>query len=94
MPFAVDDLPECVESESNHSVATAQAVALPVIINGRIRQPGENKVFAFSGHAGQEIVAEVFARRLDSPLDSFLRLTGPDGKQLAFNDDFEDREAV
>jgi hypothetical protein len=91
VPFAVDNLPECIESPSNGSVATAQAVALPIIINGRISQPGENKVFKFAGHAGQQIVAEVFARRLDSPLDSFLRLTGPDGKQLAFNDDFEDR---
>ncbi len=39
----------------------------------------------------QQIVAEVFARRLDSPLDSFLRLTDAEGKQLAFNDDFEDK---
>jgi hypothetical protein len=91
VPFAVDDLPECLESQSNHSVETAQAVTLPVIINGHVSQPGESEVFKFEGHAGQKIVAEVFARRLDSPLDSFLRLTDSQGKQLAFNDDFEDK---
>ena len=64
---------------------------MPVIINGHISQPGERDVFKFAGRAGQQIVAEVFARRLDSPLDSFLRLTDADGKQLAFNDDFEDK---
>jgi hypothetical protein len=91
VPFAVDDLPEVSARESNHSVETAQAVTLPGIINGRVRQPGEAEVFKFTGHAGQPIVAEVFARRLDSPLDSFLRLTDASGKQLAFNDDFEDK---
>ena len=93
VPFAVDDLPECFEQKPDNSVETAQAVTLPVIINGRVGKPGEAGVFKFTGHAGQPIVAEVFARRLDSPLDSFLRLTDADGKQLAFNDDFEDRGA-
>jgi hypothetical protein len=91
VPFAVDDLPECFEREPDNSVETAQSITLPIIINGRIGRPGERDVFKFDGRAGQQIVAEVFARRLDSPLDSFLRLTDADGKQLAFNDDFEDK---
>jgi hypothetical protein len=91
VPFAVEDLPECFEREPNNSDATAQAVPLPIVINGRIGKPGEQDVFRIEGHAGQQIVAEIFARRLDSPLDSFLRLTDADGKQLAFNDDFEDK---
>jgi hypothetical protein len=64
---------------------------MPAVVNGRVGKPGEPEVFKFEGHAGQQIVTEVFARRLDSPLDSFLRLTDADGKQLAFNDDFEDK---
>ena len=36
------------------------------------------------------MVAEVFARRLDSPLDAVLKLTDGAGKLLAFNDDCED----
>ena len=91
VPFAVDDLPECLADSANHSVETAQSVTLPVIINGRISHPGESSVFKFAGHAGQLIVAEVIARRLDSPIDSFLWLTDAAGKQLAFNDDFEDK---
>jgi hypothetical protein len=91
IPFAVDTLPEIFEREPDHSPEAAQTVTMPVIINGRIGQPGERDVFKFEGHAGQQIAAEVFARRLDSPLDSFLRLTDADGKQLAFNDDFEDK---
>ena len=91
--FAVDDLPESFEREPNDSQDTAQAVTLPMIINGRIGKPGEQDVYQFHGTAGQQIVAEVMARRLNSPLDSLLRLTDQDGKQLAFNDDFADKGA-
>jgi hypothetical protein len=90
-PFAVDDLPEIFAGGNNHSIGSAQAIALPVIINGRIGQPGGQAVFKFDGRAGQQVVAEVYARRLDSPLDSMLRLTDAEGKQIAFNDDFEDK---
>lgn len=42
------------------------------------------------GKAGQTIVAEVHARRLGSPLDSFLKITGLDGNVIALNDDHYD----
>ncbi len=87
--FALDTLPESFDAESNNTLATAQKVKLPIIINGRIDKPADWDVFQFEGHAGDEIVAEVLARQLDSPLDSVLRLTDAAGKQLAFNDDRE-----
>jgi len=88
--FMVDTLREGFEKEPNNSPATAQRVKLPIIMNGRIDQPGDWDVFSFQGRAGQAIVAEVYARRLDSPLDSVLKLTDAKGKQLAFNDDYDD----
>ena len=91
--FAVDNLPECLEKEPNNTIAAAQPVKLPIIINGRIDQPGDWDVFRIEGRAGDSIVAEVDARRLDSPLDSVLKLTDAAGKQLAFNDDHEDKGA-
>ena len=62
-----------------------------MIVNGRIDRPGDRDVFCFEGKAGQEIVAEVYARRLGSPLDSVLSLTDASRRQLAFNDDHEDK---
>jgi hypothetical protein len=91
VPFAVDDLPECLEQKPNDSPETAQAVTLPVIINGRIDHPGDRHVFRFEGRTGDPLVADVDARRLDSPLDSVIKLTDAAGKQLAFNDDYEDK---
>ncbi len=93
VPFAVDGFPECLERESNDSPENAQAVTLPIIVNGRIDRSGDWDVFRFDGHAGDQVVAEVYARRLDSPLDSVLRLTDAAGRQLAFNDDWEDKGA-
>ena len=93
VPFAVDTLPECLENEPNSEPAAAQRVSLPVIVNGRIDRPGDVDVFCFEGRAGQQVVAEVKARRLDSSLDSALKLTDSAGKQVAFNDDYEDKAA-
>ena len=93
VPFIVDALPECLEKEGNDSPASAQAVTLPIIVNGRIDTSGDWDVFRFEGHAGDQVVAEVWARRLDSPLDSVLKLTDAAGRQLAFNDDWEDKGA-
>jgi len=93
VPFAVDTLPECLEQEPNNEQANAQQVTPPLIVNGRIDQPGDVDLFRFEGRAGDEIVAEVYARRLDSPLDSTLKLTDATGRQIAFNDDHEDKAA-
>jgi hypothetical protein len=92
-PFQVDTLPESFEREPNDSANKAERVKLPVIVNGRIDRPGDLDVFRFEGRAGQAIVAEVYGRRLGSPLDSVLKLTDARGRQLAFNDDQDDAGA-
>lgn len=91
VPFAVDTLPEGLEKEPNDQPESAQSITLPMIVNGRIDQPGDRDVFRFEGSAGSEIVAEVYARRLNSPLDSVLRLTDATGRLIAMNDDHEDK---
>jgi hypothetical protein len=93
LPFAFDTLPEIAAKEPIGKKEKAQKVKLPLTVNGRISQPGDWDFFRFDGKEGEEIVAEVFARRLDSPLDSVLVLTNAAGKQLAANDDFEDKGA-
>lgn len=86
-PFVAGALPEALEREPDD--ATPQRLTLPVVVNGRIERPGDLDTFTFSGRAGQRIVAEVDARRLLSPLDSTLQLTGARGALLAANDDHD-----
>ncbi len=91
LPYAVDDLPEAVETEPNDTVKQPEKVTLPVIVNGRIARPGDVDVFRFDARAGDTVVAEVNARRLGSPVDSLLRLMDSSGKVLAWNDDTPDK---
>ena len=93
MPFALTDLPESMEREPNNRQAFAQTIKPGLILNGRIDQPGDSDVFKFDARQGDKIVAEVYARRLKSPLDSILKLTDADGKKLIANDDHEDKAA-
>ena len=87
LPLAVDDLPEAIETEPNDTPAAAQAIAVPVVINGRIQAPGDADHFAFQAEAGQTLALEVNARRLGSPLDSILTLYDSTGRKLAEHDD-------
>ncbi len=90
VPFALDTLPECLEKEPNDEPSKAQKVNLPIIVNGRADRPGDWDVFEVEGKAGETIVAEVHARRLGSPFDSFVKVTGADGKIIALSDDHYD----
>ena len=86
--YAVGDLPESMETESNNTLKNAQPVTLPIIVNGRINAPGDMDVFRFTGRSGEKVVAEVYGRRLNSPVDSLLRLTNAKGVTLEWNDDY------
>ena len=90
VPFALDTLPECLDKEPNDEPSKAQKVNLPIIVNGRADRPGDWDVFEVEGKAGETIVVEVHARRLGSPFDSFVKITGADGKIIALNDDHYD----
>ena len=92
--FAAGTMPERLEREPNNAPNDAQSVTLPLIVNGRVGQPGDWDLFSFKGRAGEMVVAEVTARRLGSPVDSVLELTDARGKRLAFNDDRDDNGAA
>lgn len=94
LPLAADDSPEVMESEPNDSIEKANRVEAPVTINGRIQQRGDADYFIFAAQAKQTLVMEVFARRLESPLDSILTLYNAKGQELAENDDTVDPAAA
>lgn len=90
VPYAVDTLPEGGEAEPNDSINESRRIAMPRVINGRIEKPGDADVFRIDGRAGETVVAEVWARRLNSPLDPLLRLMDDGGNVVAWNDDHDD----
>ncbi|MDB5341040.1 MAG: peptidase domain protein, partial [Planctomycetaceae bacterium] len=95
-PFFVSRLPEVLEKDPNNTLAAAQQVALPVIINGRLDPTLDVDCFTFEARAGQRIVAAVLAHGMDSLLkkyqlagfvDSSLELLDEQGKVLAAAED-------
>ncbi len=88
--FAVEPLSEALDKEPNNSAASAQKITLPVVVNGRIDRADDWDVFQFNGKSNDMVAVEVMARRLDSPLDSVVKLTDARGRVLAVNDDRED----
>ena len=89
-PFAIGDEPEARETEPNDALAQATRVTVPAALNGRIQQPGDVDHFIFAAQANQVLTLDVRARRLDSPLDSFLTVLNAQGGGLTENDDFVD----
>ena len=90
-PFAVGDLPEAFESEPNNAPEQATRIEAPAVVNGRIGSASDVDYFVFAAKPKQTLVMQVFARRLDSPLDSLLTLFNPKGQQIQENDDTIDR---
>lgn len=91
VPFITDEMSECVEKEPNDAPDKAQWLPQAMVVNGRIDKPGDRDVYRFNCKAGEAIVAEVYARRLNSPVDSMVMVTDASGRKLASNDDYVDK---
>lgn len=81
-PFIIGDLPEFIETESNSTPASAQALTLPVTVNGQIYGERDVDYFRFTAKEGDVISCETLARRLGSILDPVVELLDADGNTL------------
>ncbi len=82
----VDDLPTVAEAGNNKAYDTAQAITLPVAVEGACEAESFD-CYRFTATAGQRVSIEVFSRRLGSPMDPVVRLLTVDGQELAYSDD-------
>jgi hypothetical protein len=80
--LAVGDDPEVLDAGTNLAPERAQAVQTPVTINGRIETAKGEHYYRFHARAGQKMIVDVKARRLGSPLDSFLEVLDAQGKPI------------
>jgi hypothetical protein len=75
------------EKEPNGGFKQTQPLAMGKTLLGTVKEPADVDVFRFECKAGQRFIAEVFAARCGSALDSILTLHTVDGRILATNDD-------
>lgn len=77
--LALGSDPEIAASASNGSMPSAQALALPVTVNGRV---SKDHWFKFAAKKGQKVAIDVMARRAGSELDSHVEVLDAAGKPI------------
>lgn len=94
--FVVGDGIEVIETEPNNTPAQAVRVLADrvprVTVNGQINGATDIDHFRFGARAGQRILIDCQARRIDSRLDGRLVLLSPSGKLLVSSNDFQGRD--
>src|SRR5262249_34697324 len=55
---------------------------VPGTANGRIAQPGATETWRFTAKKGERLILEVNARRIGSPLDSYIEILDGQGRRL------------
>ncbi len=88
-PLQIGLLPEVFDQEPNNTISESQGIKMRTTVNGRIDHPGDVDVYRIEGHG--RLIVEMDARKFGSPLDSILMLTDAEGRELAYNDDYEDK---
>ena len=81
--FVVSRRSEQLEGDSNDTLETATAVELNTVVNGKLEKPGDVDCFRFSAQAGQRVVIECWAERIESQLRAVLEVFDAEGRRLA-----------
>lgn len=90
--FVVSDNPESAETEPNNEKDKANKIALNSVVNARVGGGEDVDWFVFPAKAGQRVIIECRAWRIDSRLDGFMWLYDSAGKQLAMSQDEDIRD--
>jgi hypothetical protein len=77
-----DESPRLAEKEPNDSFKAAQALTMPVVVEGSIRQNQDVDIFKFEAKAGDKLRCELQAARFGSPVDGILTLFNDAGQIL------------
>jgi hypothetical protein len=85
--LTVATAPVILETEPNDTRDSAQSVALPCEIAGRIDRPSDRDWYRFDLKKGESVMLDLAGDRLGSPCDFYMSLRAPDGKEIRELDD-------
>ena len=85
--LAVSDHPNVLEADKNNTPATAQAVTLPAVLNGRIESVGDTDHFVFQAKKDDSLAMDLQAARLGSLLDARVSILDATGKRVGGGDE-------
>jgi hypothetical protein len=84
--FVVDDLPNAALEATTEAPSPLTEVPPACCIQGYVNSI-KPRYFGVKLEAGQKLSVAVYARRLNSAMDPVLKVTAPDGREIAFSDD-------
>lgn len=83
--FDLSNLADVAEVEPNNEFEQATELTLPQIVNGQINANTDVDMFSFTAQAGQRILFDCRARRIDSLLKPVLSVYNAKGRELLNN---------
>lgn len=82
--FVIDAIEQFLETEPNNLQKEAtEAATLPAALTGQLGTATDVDWFKFQGQAGQRVIIDGYARRIDSRSDLVVALSTADGRLLA-----------
>ncbi|HVX10226.1 MAG TPA: PPC domain-containing protein [Pirellulales bacterium] len=91
--FVVGMLPEAKEQGGNNSREKAQPIELNTVLNGTA-DGNTSDWYKFAAKAGQRLIIDCWAERIDSRIDATLELYDAAGRQLSRSRDFNRRDPL
>lgn len=85
--FRASELVNVMDVEPNSGFDNSTKVAVPSALNGKLQEPGDQDWYSFECKQGQVFDIDVFAQRINSPLDVVINVYGPDKNHIQGNDD-------
>ncbi len=92
--FAVGTQPELLEVEPNNHPSQATEVPLGAVVNGRVEPQADVDYFKFKAVAGQRLILDCSAYRIDSRLDAVMVLYNSAGEELQRSRDYLRRDPL
>ena len=86
-PFSVSSYHQILEKEPNNKLSTSNLILPPQAVNGLIDPAGDLDHYKIIVKVKQRLIIELTAQQLNSQLDAVIRIFGPEGGQIATNDD-------
>ena len=92
--FVVGTRDELVEKEPNNTAAQATELPLDAVVNALSNAATDEDFYKITAKAGQRLIIDCWAYRLDSRMDATLVLYDAQGKELARNRDTNRRDPL
>ena len=80
--FVVGRQPEVLELQPNDKPEQAQPLTLETVVQGRIEKGGDVDCYRLPVAAGQRVLVEAWADRIDSPLRAVVEVRDPQGRAV------------